>query len=340
MHKREVTIYDLANKLKLSTATISRALNNDPAVSKKTLKTIMDAARELGYQRNTFASSLRSQKTYTLGVLVHELKSNFITSVLAGIEKVTASAGYDLLIAHSSESYEKEVANVKNLFHKRIDGLIASLSIATTQFDHFDVFKEKEVPVIFFDRVEETGNHTKVVIDNYQCGYQATRHLIEQGCKRIVLVTGSHQRNVYARRHEGYASALAEAGIPYNKAFVLIKNLNEECGQDTAREILRMPERPDGLFITNDYTAAICMRELKEQGVRIPEDMAIVGFNDDIICQIATPQLTTIRYPGMEIGETAARQLIDLLADNAPLRPGKTIIIPSELIIRNSSKRI
>ena len=226
--KKEVTIYDIAHKLDLSSATVSRALKNHPAINKNTKKKIQDTAKELGYRHNTFASNLRKQKTNTIGVIVHELNSNFITSVLAGIEKITTEAGYDLIIAHSSESFEKESANALNLFHKRVDGLIASLAFDTQGLAHYKSFSDRSIPVIFFDRVEENSESTKVIIDNYKCGYQATKHLIEQGCKRIVLVTASLKRNVYAQRHKGYKDALFDNNIPFNENYVLIKDLSEQ----------------------------------------------------------------------------------------------------------------
>jgi LacI family transcriptional regulator len=337
MFKKEVTIYDLADKLNLSAATISRALNDDPVVKKKTRKVILEAAKELGYRRNTFARNLRSQKTNTIGVIVHELNSNFITSALAGIEKVTTEAGYDLIIAHSSERFEKEVANALNLFHKRVDGLIASLASNTENISHFDPFQEKNIPIVFFDRVEEDSNTTKVIIDNYACGYQATQHLIEQGCKRIVLITANLKRNVYAQRHQGYMDALLNAGIPYNSDLVLIKDLSEQGGIEAAMEIIAMPEKPDGAFITNDFSAAICMQTLKKHGLHIPRDIAIVGFNDDAISKIVEPMLTTIRYPGMDIGELAARNVIYQLQGVTCLHQTKTITVRSDLIIRESS---
>ena len=335
--KKEVTIYDIAQKLELSSATVSRGLQDHPAINKNTRKKIQDAARELGYRHNTFASSLRKQKTNTIGVIVHELNSNFITSVLAGIEKVTTEAGYDLIIAHSSESYEKEAANALNLFHKRVDGLIASLAFDTKGLEHFQSFQEKGIPVIFFDRVEEESESTKVIIDNYKCGYQATRHLIEQGCRKIVLVTASLQRNVYAQRHKGYKDALYDNSIAYNKELVLIKDLSEQCGVEAALQILRMKPLPDGAFITNDFSAAVCMRTLKEHGVKIPEDIAIVGFNNDAISKIIEPQLTTIHYPGIDMGEIAARNLINHLKGVSNIKYTNTIVVRSELIIRKSS---
>ena len=340
MHKgKEVTIYDIASKLNISIATVSRGLNDDPVVSKKTRKKIFDLAEELGYRSNHFARNLRQQQTNTIGIIVHELNSNFITSVLAGVEKVTAEAGYDLIIAHSSESYSKEAANAKNLFHKRVDGLIASLSFDTKDLDHFKRFTEKGVPVIFFDRVEQNSDNTVVIIDNYKCGYQATQHLIEQGCRRIVLVTANLKRNVYAQRYKGYKDALFDNNIPFNDKYVLIKDLSQESGVEAALEILKMNPLPDGAFITNDFSAAVCMQTLKKNGIEIPDDIAIVGFNNDAICKLVVPQLTTIDYPGMEMGEITARNLINHLKGVSDIKQTQIIVIRSGLIVRESSLR-
>ncbi len=336
---KDVTIYDLARELSLSPATISRGLKNSQSINKITAKRIIDKAEEMGYRHNNFASNLRNQKTHTLGVIVHELNSNFITSVLAGIEKVTTEAGYDLIIAHSSESFAKEAANSLNLFHKRVDGLIASLAFDTKGLDHFKHFEEKGIPVIFFDRVEEKSESTKVIIDNYKCGYQATEHLIAQGCKRIVIVTANLNRNVYAQRLKGYKDALFDAEIKFDDKLVLIKDLSEKCGREAALQILKMKPMPDAAFITNDFTAAVCMQALKENGIRIPEDIAIVGFNNDAVSKIVEPQLTTINYPGVDIGEIAARNLIGHLKGETKISQTNTIVVRSELIIRKSSLR-
>jgi LacI family transcriptional regulator len=337
MIKKEITIYDIAQKLALSSTTVSRGLRDHPSINKNTRKKIQQTAKDLGYRHNNFASNLRKQKSNSIGVIFHELNSNFITSVLAGIEKATTLGGYDLIITHSSESSEKEASNVLNLFHKRVDGLIASLSFDTKGLDHFKVFEEKGIPVIFFDRVEEATEGTKVIIDNYKSGYDATKHLIDQGCKRIVLVTATLMRNVYAQRHKGYADALKDSNIPYSRDRVLIKDLSEQCGVEAALTILKMKPRPDGAFITNDFSAAVCMRTLKENGIRIPEDIAVVGFNNDAIGKIIEPQLTTIDYPGFQMGEIAASNLINHLKGISNLKHTNTIVIRSDLIIRRSS---
>ncbi len=335
--EKEVTIYDIASALNISIATVSRALKNDPVVSKPTKKKIFDLAARMGYRTNHFARNLRNQTTNTIGVIMHELNSNFMTSVLAGIEKVTTSAGYDLIIAHSSESFTKEIANAKNLFDKRVDGLIASLSFDTKNLDHYKPFKEKNVPIIFFDRVEQEGSNTVVIIDNYKCGYQATEHLINEGCKTIAHITSSLKRNVYSQRFKGYKDSLTDNGIPFNEELVIINDLSERAAIESAMQILKMDPSPDGIFITNDFVAAVVMRTLKENNINIPRDVAIVGFNNDAICTLVEPALSTINYPGIDVGEVAARNLINHLKGIGNIQNTNTIIIRSNLIIRKSS---
>ena len=335
--KKDVTIYDLASRLNISVATVSRALKDDSVVSKKTRKKIADLAEEMGYRSNHFARNLRQQQTNTIGVLVHELNSNFITSVLAGIEKVTTEAGYDIIITHSSESMIKEAANAKNLFHKRVDGLIASLSFDTTNLDHYKPFIEKGVPVMFFDRVEQDGNNTVVIIDNYKAGYQATQHLVDQGCRRIAHVTSSLKRNVYSQRYKGYQDALFDNGIQLDEKLLFVNDLSEQAGIQAAEHMLKLDPLPDGAFITNDFVAAVCMRTLKQNGIAIPDDIAIVGFNNDAIGNLIEPALTTINYPGKDMGEIAARNLINHLKGISNIHHTNTIIVRSDLIIRKSS---
>lgn len=334
---KEVTIYDIADRLNVSIATVSRALKDDPVVSKKTRKKVYEVAEEMGYRSNHFARNLRQQHTLTIGLIVHELNSNFITSVLAGIEKVTAEAGYDLIITHSSESVDKEAANAENLFHKRVDGVIASLSFDTEDLSHFQRFVDKGVPVIFFDRVEQNSDNTVVIIDNYKCGYQATKHLIEQGCKRIAHITSSLKRNVYAQRYRGYRDALFDNGVPFEDNLLIINDLSEQKAVESANQLLKLDPLPDGIFITNDFVAAVCIRTLKEHGINIPEEIAIVGFNNDAIGKLIEPQLTTIDYPGKEMGEITARNLIDHLLGISNIHNTNAIIVNSKLIIRKSS---
>jgi LacI family transcriptional regulator len=335
--KRDITIYDIARKMDISTATVSRALNNSPAISEKTRLKIQETAKEMGYRHNSFAKNLRKQNSHTIGVIIHELVSSFTTSVLGGIEKVISAAGYDIIIAHSSEEMAKEIKNANNLFHKRVDGVIASLAYDTNDLSHFEPFNQRNIPLVFFDRVEENIESIKIVIDNYKAGYQATKHLIDQGCKRIAIVTGTQKRNVYAQRYRGYKDALADNGLPLNEAYVIFSDLSEESGADAANLFAKMDPRPDAAFMTNDMTAAIFMKALKKYDISVPEDIAVVGFNNDDISKIVEPELTTIDYPGFLMGEVAANQLINHLQGNVNVKQLSTIILNSELIIRKSS---
>jgi LacI family transcriptional regulator len=334
---REITIYDIAAKLKISAATVSRGLQGSNAVSAKTKKKIIEKAKELGYRSNTFASNLRKNKTHTIGVLMHELNSTFMLSVLTGIEKIIAETDYDILIAHSAESGERELANANNLFHKRVDGLIASLAFDTPDLAHFDEFVKKRIPIIFFDRVEENKNGNKVIINNFKAGYDVTCHLIEQGCTRIAHVTGHLTRNVYDQRYNGYLAALKQHKIRFDEKLVIINDLKKESCIAAAEQLIRMKQRPDGLFATSDFAAAICIQTFNEAGLKVPVDIAVAGFNNDTVSTIIEPKLTTINYSGFNVGETAARMLIDNLKGITNPDDTKTVILNSELIIRKSS---
>jgi LacI family transcriptional regulator len=336
--KKEVTIYDLATALNLSPSTVSRGLNDHPFIKKETKKKILVKAREMGYQRNKFASNLRQNRSNTLGVIVPKLNSHFMATAIAGIEKITNQFGYDLIISQSQESGKKEISSVSTLYNSRIDGLMVSLAYDTKNTDPFKILFRKDIPVVFFDRVFECPGCISIVIDNYKAGYEATSHLITQGCKRIVHLGGNLLRNVYADRLRGYKQALMDYGIEFEQNLVFIGDLSEQSGTETAQRILKMEKRPDGIFTANDTSAAATMCELKQSGIRIPEDIAVVGFNNEPISRVIQPNLTTIHYPAMEVGEIAASTLINKL-NNQKSSSLTTIILEHSLIIRQSSLR-
>lgn len=335
--EKDITIYDLARKLNISSATVSRALKDDPVVNKKTKKKIFDLAEEMGYRTNNFARNLRNKRTDTIGVIVPKLNSYFMSTVIAGIEKVVNEAGFNLIISQSSENAAKEIIGSKTMLNNRVDGLLVSLSYNTENINHFEIFFKKNIPLIFFDRVMEHENCTNVLIDNKKAAYEATRHLINQGCKNIVQITATPKRNVYVDRLEGYKMALEEFGIPFKNENVLINNLSQESGVDAAKKIIKMYPRPDAVFVTNDNCAVGCMIALKKAGIRIPEDIAFVGFNNDPVSTVVEPNLTTINYPGYTMGEVAAQNLINHLNGVSTLSTTNTILLRSELIIRASS---
>lgn len=334
---KEVTIYDIADKLKISGATVSRALKDDPSVTPKTKQKITDLAEELGYQVNHFARNLRNQQTNTIGVIIPRINSYFMSSVISGMEHVANEAGYNLIISQSEESATKENDNIKTMFNSRVDGLLVSLSYNTENLGSFESFFRKKIPVMFYDRVEAHPGSVSVLIDNKKKGYEATKHLIDQGCRRIVFITAMLKRNVYIERYEGFRQALSESDIAFNEDYVIINKLNREAGAQAAAQILKMDPLPDGVFVANDDCAVGCMIALKQEGISIPDQIAFVGFNNDPVSTVVEPNLTTVNYPGYEIGEVAARSLIDHLQGKSTLHSTDSIFLRSELIIRASS---
>ncbi|NLA48020.1 MAG: LacI family transcriptional regulator [Bacteroidales bacterium] len=335
-NSKEITIYDVAKALNISPSTVSRGLKNHPHVKKETRDKIKTAAREMGYRRNKFASNLRKKSTETIGVVVPRLNSYFMAAAIAGMEKVTNQLGYGLIISQSQESASQEVSCVSTLFNSRVDGLLISLAYDTDNFDYFNTLSNKGIPVVFFDRVAECNDCMNIVIDNFRAGYEITKHLIEQGCRRIMHLGGNFLRNVYYDRFMGYRLALDEAGLEFEEIMLVINELNSQSGMDVARGILEMKSRPDGIFVANDTTAVAVICELQREGVRIPEDIAVAGFNNEPISQVIKPNLTTIDYPAREIGEVAATSLINKLKNTENIGFSR-VVLRHRLVIRESS---
>jgi LacI family transcriptional regulator len=338
--EKEVTIYDLAKALNISVATISRALKDDPVVSKKTKKKILDLAGEMGYRSNHFARNLRNQKTHMIGVIIPRVNSYFMSTVIAGIEKVTNEAGYNLIISQSSESVHKEIESVKTMFHNRVDGLLVSLAYDTEDMTHFDLFTKKQIPFIFFDRVSRDNRWTNILIDNRRAAHEATTHLINQGCKRIVHITAHSNSNVYLDRLAGYKQALEEHGIPFLSGYLIRNNLTQEAGAEAAQTIRQMLTLPDGVFVANDNCAVGCLLALKKEGIQVPGDIAVAGFNNDPVSTVVEPNLTTVNYPGYDMGVLAAKNLILHLNGTSSMDSTNTILLKADLIIRASSQRM
>jgi LacI family transcriptional regulator len=335
---RDITIYDIAKAVNLSASTVSRALSNHPHINEETRKKIQSVAAEMGYRQNKFASNLRQKHTFTIGVIVPRLDSYFMASALSGIEKITSENGYGLIISQSQESYQKEAACVRTLFNSRVDGLLVSLALNTKDIRHFSILSDKDIPVVFFDRVVDCPTCMSVIIDNFRAGYEVTSHLIDQGCRRIMHLGGNMLRNVYSERYRGYRQALADNKIEFDPDLLIITDMSSLDGKEAGRRILRMKKRPDGLFTSNDTTAVAAIIELEKGGIKIPSDIAVAGFNNEPISTVIKPNLTTVDYPAGETGEIAAASLINKLRNSA--QSGlSSIILKHSLIVRESSLR-
>jgi LacI family transcriptional regulator len=336
---KEITIYDIAKHLNISATTVSRGLKNHPAINKNTRKKIAEAAQELGYRSNLFASSLRSKRTHTIGVIVPRLNSNFMSSVLAGMEDAASREHYNLIITQSLEKREKEKTNAHIMFNKRVDGLLIYLAYDTENISHLQPFFNKGIPVVFFDRTYPHSESTSIIIDNYQAAYEITKHLLDKGCKRIMHLGGNMLRDVYSERLRGYKKALQDYRIPFEEKLLYISTLSEQAGIEAAEHILKMKpgSRPDAVFSANDTAAVHCMMRIKSAGIKIPDDMAFAGFNNDPISSVIEPNLTTINYSGFQIGEVAVMNLINHLKGVSSTKTTNTIVLRADLIIRESS---
>lgn len=267
---------------------------------------------------------LARKRTPTIGVLVHQLGNPYIPETLRGIQQVTGERGCEVIFTHSQGSLEKEIANTRLLFDRGVDGLLAI---------------DNGIHLIFFDRAGTVSGGGSVMIDDIQCGYLAAEHLIRQECERIAMVTSNLTRDCGVRQYMGFQKALRRWDAGISGDLLIAKDMGVEGGAGVAERILRMETLPDGLFIADDQAAVACLCRLTEAGVRVPEDVAIVGFNNAPAGRLITPALTTIDYPGFEIGRLAASTLLGQLAGRSAARPRIKTIVPPALIIRKSSLR-
>ncbi len=337
--KKEVTIYDIAKTLNLSASTVSRALKNKTVINEDTRKRVLRCAEEMGYRSNAFASNLRTKRTNTIGIIVPRLDSNFMSACLAGMEEVANNKGYNVIISQSHESVIREEQNTSTMYNNRVDGIIASLTIEESDLSYFERFKQKNVPVVFFDRVPDDSDNVCFVIDNCKASYIASKHLIEQGCRNLLHVTIKSSLNVYVDRMKGFMKAIDECP-DCNGEVLYIDSLSLLGGQNSAKIIVENKFNPDGIFVANDMAAVGCMNALIEYGFDVPGQIAFVGFNNDVVSTIVSPQLTTVNYPGREAGMLAAKSLIDYLNGESNIEYARKVELNAYLIIRASSHKL
>jgi LacI family transcriptional regulator len=267
---KSTTIYDIAERLDISPATVSRAMGNLGSVRRETRERVLETAQQMGYASNMAASSLRTRRTNTLGVIVPRLNSNFMADVISGIENVASSENFQLIIFQSAESMKNEIAGVRSMLAGRVEGLFVSLAYDTTDTRHYDEFGKRNIPVIFFDRFFDNPHYPNIHIDNYKAGYEITTHLISQGCKRIFHISATGMPSIYRERFEGYRQALADHRLLFENDLLMMNDLSGNSGTAAAQTILQMKNRPDGIFSANDHCAINCLIALKKMGFGSP----------------------------------------------------------------------
>lgn len=329
------TIKDIAQALGISPSTVSRALNDHPQIKDETKKAVQEMATKLHYSVNQAASGLRTNKTFSLGVVVPQISNYFFSQVLGGMQKVASENDYQLLICQTNEKEEEELRFIQSLLSGRVDGLLMSLSQETQNFDRLaEVLKD--TPVVLFDRTSEKIPTIHIEAEDYRGAYLATRHLLSRGITRVAHLGGPRKLTVTQNRLRGYRDALEEKGIPYDPSMVAYCEFDVDKVPRALEKIMKQHPDIQGIFAVNDEIAVQAILTLKAQGKRIPDDIAIVGFGDYPIARIVEPNLTTISHYPAKIGERAAYHVLKLINHREEASVMKEVI-PCELIRRGSA---
>jgi DNA-binding LacI/PurR family transcriptional regulator len=334
---RHTTITDLAKKLGISASTVSRALSDHPDINDNTKKRVRKLAKEFNYKPNPIAQSLKNNRTTIIGVIVPEIQHDFFASAISGIEEVAYHAGYTIIVCQSNENFEREVINTNALIQQRVAGIVASISQNTNNSDHFKSVIERGIPLVFFDRACEDVSASKVIIDDSKSAFNAVTYLIGIGYKKIAHFAGPKVLEICKRRLAGYSEALNKAHIRISKELICYGGLHETDGYNSMDSLIKKNIIPDAIFAVNDPVAIGAFQRIKEAGLKIPDDIGIVGFSNNKITTLVDPTITTIDQPSFEMGKKAAEILVGLIENKNKSAKPKTVTLETKLIIRGST---
>ncbi len=332
------TIKDIANELNISPSTVSRALKNHPDISEKTKKLVLSLAEKLKYRPNQLALNLRKKKNNTIGVIIPQIVHYFFSSIISGIDDYASKKGFNVVLTQSNESVVREKNNTFALLEAGIAGFLISRTKETTDFSHFEKVTNYDIPVVFFDRVCPTIKTDKVIINDEYAAFIGVEHLIKTGCKRIIHFKGPENLAISEKRQTGYLEAFRENNLPIDKNLIIMCD-NYEDAKKMTQKILDEKIDFDGIFAVNDDTAAGAIETLNLNNVKIPEQVAVMGYSNDLISKIINPKLSSVEQSGYEMGETAAKLLIERLESEKYIRP-RTEVVSTRLVLRESTGAI
>ncbi|MFZ5972155.1 MAG: LacI family DNA-binding transcriptional regulator [Bacteroidota bacterium] len=338
MSKSQTTIRDIARMLGISKSTVSRALNDHYDVNPETARKVRELAAKINFQPNILAQHFKQQKTFTIGVIIPETVNRFFAKAVGGIQQVANRAGYNVIICQSDETLATERNNLHTLLANKVDGLLISVSRETDRYDHLQQAIDKEVPIVFFDRIVEELNASQVYSDNYDISFQGTEHLIAQGCKRIAFIAGPQHLYNSRNRLNGYLDALKKHNLSANESLIIYANYKSGEVENYTRQLFNLKHKPDGIFAINDMAALEMMHILKKRGLNIPKDVAILGFNNETICRLVEPSLSSIDHPAFDMGVMATEILLRQINNNELVAEKR--LIKSRLVVRESTHRI
>lgn len=339
MRSKAPTLKDIAQQLGISISTVSRALRGMPEVNAETREAVMKLSKEVDYEPNMMATSLLKRQSNLIGVVVPNMDYFFSTAV-KGMDEAALEAGYTVVVCQSNESYGREVANVQRLIQSHVDGFIVSLSSETQNTDHFKRIVKKNIPLVFFDRDCSDIETTKILLDNYDGAFQAVTHLLERGYRRIAYLGGRTNLSISNTREQGYRDAITQFGLHVDDAINIHGDFDRNYAYQTVKNLLANTEnRPDAFFSVSDRLAIGAFQAIKDLGLRIPQDVGLVGFNDEPIMSLLTPSVSSVFQPAFEMGKMAARLFIEQLNSDS-IESGRVEIFTPVLKIRESSMRV
>lgn len=333
-NQKYTSLKDIAQVLGVSIPTVSRALKDSPEISRELCAKAKELAKEMNYRPNPFALSLRKNAPRIIGVVVPDIVTHFFASILNGIENMAVRNGYFVIITTSHESYENEKRNIENLVNMRVEGIIACLSQETTDYSHFTTLKDINMPLILFDRVCLIDQFSSVVADGEYSAQIATQHLLDNGSKRVAFIGGANHLDIVKKRKHGYLEALRSNHIPIEKELVVCRKIDYEEGKIATETLLSLPNPPDAILAMNDTLAFAAIEVIKSHGLRIPDDIAIIGYTDEQHANYIEPKLSAISHQTYKMGETACQLLIEQTKGNKAI---KQMVIPTQLQVRESS---
>ena len=341
MKKTRTTITEIAKELNISPSTVSRALNNHPAISVKTRESVIELAKQLNYLPNLLALNLLKKRTNTIGVIVPEITSYFFSSIISGIQDLLNPLGVNMIIGQSNESYEEEKSIVRTFASIRIDGFLISPSSETKNFDHLKMLTDNNIPLVIFDRDCEGIEVDKVFVDEYKGAFEAVEYLIKTGCRRIAHIAGPSTLSTAKHRLEAYKEALKLHNLPIKKEYIVeCTGFAPEHGIDPTKQLLALPNPPDAIFTINDGVAIGAMYIIKNSGIVIPDQISVIGFDDDPHSSYFKPSLSTVWQPTYEMGMLSARILMKRVNSNNDISKIRVEKLFPELIVRGSTKQI
>ena len=335
--EKQKTIKDIALALHLSTSTVSRALRDAPDIKLETKNAVKALAEELDYQPNRVALSLLNRHTNTIGVIIPNL-DYVLATMVKGIDEVALEAGYTVMVCQSDESFGREIVNTKRLLDSAVDGFIFSVSSETKVYEHIKKIQAKNIPLVMFDRVLTNLDVAKVRLDNVDGGMQATQHLIDQGYQKIAILAGPENLNISNKRMEGYLQTLKQNKMRMDKSLIIHCDFNQHYAYEATKELIAMKKRPDAIFTISDRMAIGAMLAIKEKGLNMPNDIGLVGFNNEPVTGLVTPSISSIEMYAFEMGKATAKLFIEMMHSNGDMSQEEIVIRP-KLFIRQSSLR-